>query len=225
MIKLLLVDDHPILLEGMEAIFEQHPDIRVIGQAQSGLVALETLRNLALQQNLPDIAVLDITMPGLDGIETAKKIREAHPAVKVILFTMEGEGDFILNALEADIQSYIIKTKKTGVLIQAIRKVYTGENYWPPELIDIIAEARRRKPKEETATLSKREKEVLRLMAYEPSLTAKQIAERLSIVPSTVETHIRNLKSKLGMHKQSELVLYGNTHDLSEEQDENNTEK
>ncbi|MEO6039538.1 MAG: response regulator transcription factor [Saprospiraceae bacterium] len=210
-IKVLLADDHQILLEGIVSFLEKNAEekgaanptiIKVVGAAQDGMQALEIMKSQAV-----DVAVLDINMPGFDGLETARQIRRLYPATKIILLTMEGEGRFILNALRTGVHGYVIKEKSTDTLIQAIRQVYHGSTYYLPELLGGIGTDYGESPTN-VVTLTEREREILCYVAKHPDRTAEEIGQALHIAMVTVQTHVRNIKQKLKMKKSGELVKY-----------------
>jgi DNA-binding NarL/FixJ family response regulator len=203
-IKLLIVDDHQIILDGIAAFLEKEKELEIAGFARDGSAALEFLASY-----LVDVVVLDINMPVLNGIETAKQIRKKHPNTKIILLTMEGDGQFILQAMRLGVHGYVIKEKSREILIQAIHSVFRGSSYWSPDLLPRIADAQLLYPLEnDSVKLTTRETDIIQLMAEKPALTAKEIADELNIAVYTVNTHLRNAKQKLGVSKTAELIKY-----------------
>ena len=211
-IKVLLADDHQILLDGIVSFLEKNAEekgaanptiIKVVGAAHDGQQALEMMKSLAV-----DVAVLDINMPGFDGLETARHIRRLYPATKIILLTMEGDGRFILNALRSGVHGYVVKEKSTDTLIQAIRQVYHGSTYYLPELLSGIGTDYGESPPANAVTLTEREREILCYITKHPDQTAEEIGLALHIAMVTVQTHVRNIKQKLKMKKSGELVKY-----------------
>lgn len=210
-IKVLLADDHQLMLDGIKSFLEradEHlPDaqtsIRVVATAQNGERALELL-----EREPVDVAVLDIGMPVLDGLETARRIRQRYPAMKVLLVTMEGDGHFVFNALRAGVHGYIVKEKSQETLIQAIRQVYHGSTYYSPDVIARATSAAMTPPPPHSSPLTERERELLCHLARNPEQTAEEIGRQLNIAMVTVQTHFRNIKSKLGMRRSAELVKY-----------------
>lgn len=203
-IKLFLADDHQIVLDGLQALLEKDPQMEIAGTAHSGE---ETLR--LLEQQPADVVVLDISMPpGMDGIETARHIRKRYPNTKIVLLTMHGDGQFILNALRMGIHGYVIKEKSKESLVAAIHAVLGGNRYFPPALLNRVDFSAEPEPDKEEVQLTKREKEIICLMAENPSFTSREIAERYFIARATVEKHVQNIKEKLGLHKNTELVKY-----------------
>lgn len=202
-IKIFLADDHQIMLDGLQAFLEKEPQIEITGTAHSGE---DTLR--LLEQQPADVVVLDVSMPpGIDGIETARYIRKRYPHTKIILLTMHGDGHYILQALRLGIQGYVIKEKSKETLAAAIHAVLGGNRYFPPELLIRIEDADDPEAENEIQ-LTKRETEILCLMSKNPSFSSREIADRLFIARTTVEKHVQNIKEKLELHKNTELVKY-----------------
>jgi two-component system nitrate/nitrite response regulator NarL len=203
-IKLLLVDDHQIILDGITSFLEKDPEINIIGYALNGKLAIDFLAN-----NSADVVLLDISMPVLDGIETAKQIRRDFPNIKIILLTMQGDGHYILNAMRLGVHGYVVKEKSKEVLVTAIHSVFGGSSYWSPDLMPRIADAQLLSNNDvEQGSLTSRELEIICEMVEDPSKTAKEIGDKLNIAEVTVQTHIRNAKQKLSFHKAGELIKY-----------------
>ena len=212
-VKTLLVDDHQIVLDGIQAFLGIRSDIEIVGMLRSGAEALSFLATESA-----DVVILDISMPEMDGLETAQQIRKKYPEIKIILLTMQGDGHYILNAMKIGIHGYVVKEKSKEVLVSAIQSVHSGSSYWSPDLLPRIADAQLlQQEEEEKVKLTNREQQTICLMAKDPSLTAKEIADRLFIAEVTVQTHIRNAKSKLGLHRNMELVKYALEHNLCSE--------
>lgn len=208
--KIFLVDNHQILLDGLCAFLEKDPQLDIVGAANSGEQALA-----CLEQQRADVVILDLSMPpGMDGIETAKRIKRRHPNTKIILLTMHGEGRFILKALRLGVHGYVIKEKSKETLIAAIRAVLNGNRYFSPDLLERLGEEEEEESAAQPPKLTKRETDIICLMVNEPGFTAEQIGDRLSIAAFTVQTHIRNAKAKLGLSRSLELVKYAMEHKL-----------
>jgi two-component system, NarL family, nitrate/nitrite response regulator NarL len=207
-INLLLADDHQIVLDGLEAFLKTDARIGTIATAHSGDIVLQQLEQNA-SENPIDVAILDISMPpGMDGIETAKYIRRRFPNVKIILLTMVGDGHFILNALRMGIHGYVVKEKSKEVLLTAIETVFQeGKRYFSPDILARIPEIGG-VDSSEPVQLTKREKEILCILTHEPGLTAQKIGDKIFIARATVERHIQNIKDKLDLRKNTELVRY-----------------
>ena len=199
-IKLLLVDDHALVQEGLVAVLGLDPDIEVIGTASDGQQALEKLAELT-----PDIVVMDIRMPNLHGIDATARIAEQFPGVKVIILSMHDNCNYIVNAMKAGARGYLLKNSSTPELINAIKQVHAGGRYLSPEvsgsLLDDLTPT-----DEPVQAISKREQEVL--IWVTKGLTNKEIARQLDISVRTVEVHRLNLKRKLGIDTSAGLVRY-----------------
>lgn len=202
-IKILLADDHAIILDGLKALLEKEPDMEVAGLAYTGEDVLEILK----QQPI-DVVVMDISMPpGMDGIKTAKYVWRRHPAVKVILLTMSGDRHFIANAINSGVNGYVLKEKSKESLIAAIRAVYSGANYFPPDLFANAPDINRYLPEEEVK-LTKRELEILEKIVEDPDLTSKEIGDQLFIERVTVDRHLQNIREKLDIRTRAGLLMY-----------------
>ena len=199
-IKLLLVDDHALVQEGLVAVLGLDPDIEVIGTASDGQQALEKLAELT-----PDIVVMDIRMPNLHGIDATARIAQEFPGVKVIILSMHDNCNYIVNAMKAGARGYLLKNSSTPELINAIKQVHAGGRYLSPEvsssLLDDLTPT-----DEPVQAISKREQEVL--IWVTKGLTNKEIARQLDISVRTVEVHRLNLKRKLGIDTSAGLVRY-----------------
>jgi DNA-binding NarL/FixJ family response regulator len=202
-IKLLLADDHQIVLAGLIALLEKEPGLEIVCTARN---SEETLNLMA--QHTIEVAILDISMPpGIDGVETAKLIRKSYPKTKIILLTMIGDGHYILNALKLGIHGYVMKEKSTETLLMAIRSVHGGSRYFSPDLLNRVDFSAAPESDQE-AQLTKREIEILCLMAKEPALTSKDIAGNLFIAKTTVDKHLQNIKEKLDLKTNKALLKF-----------------
>lgn len=204
-IKILLVDDHQIFLDGLQSLLDKEPEMEVVGQAGSGE---ETLQQLAQQP--VEVVVLDIRMPpGMDGIETAKHIKKQYPTTKIILLTMESDGKVIYQAMRMGLHGYVLKNKSKESLVAAIHAVVKGNHYFPPELIlRLIGNEQLPDDDEAEVKLTQREIEIICLMKKHPEFTSTEIGEYLFIATATVEKHQQNAKKKLGFTRNQQLILY-----------------
>jgi DNA-binding NarL/FixJ family response regulator len=200
-VKVLLTDDHLLFLEGIRSLLATEPGIEVVGIATSGPQALEMLRKHPV-----DIAVLDVSMPGMDGVETTQRIKRQFPQVKVIALTMSNTEKFILGLRDAGASGYILKDRGREELVSAIHAVAAGDQYYSREVANTLMNSISRKREEGRTQLTERELEVLKLIGH--GKTTPEIAELLFVAQSTVETHRRNLLSKLGLRNSLELVRY-----------------
>ena len=203
MINVLLADDHQLVTEGLRSLLQKEPTVRVVGEVHTGREVIEVL-----EHELVDIVVLDIEMPEMDGIEATKIIRQRFPRTKVLILSSYHRRDFVLQLIQLGINGYILKNRSVDELIGAIHQVYQGHLHLSLEIGDLLAQAPRYQPQE--VELTEREKEVLMLTGE--ALSAKQIADRLCISETTVNTHWRNLRSKLELPSLAALVRYAIRH-------------
>ncbi len=203
-IRVLIADDHTIVRSGLRLLLETEPDIDVVGEALEGSQALELV-----EKYLPDVVLMDITMPGMDGLEATRQIKARWPLIRVLVLTMHRSDDYFFEMLKAGASGYILKGAETSDLINAIRVVGQGEVYLYPTMAQKLVKDYLSIVQwgEETGpSLSSREKEILRLLGE--GCNTKEIAEKLVISPSTVHTHRSNLMLKLGLSKHRELIQY-----------------
>ena len=204
MIKVLIADDHPIFTDGVKAFLEKEPDIQVVAEALNGK---EVLQKMETQE--VDVAVLDISMPEMNGVEATKHIRDKYPDCKVLILSMDRERDVILQLISLGINGYILKNKGKEELISAIQTVYRGGTYFPMVIWDEIKKGPIKSTKSTTiVNLTTREKEILGILAKESGLSYKEIGDRLNITEVTVQTHVRNIKAKLGLKKRGQLIKF-----------------
>jgi two-component system response regulator NreC len=199
-IRILLADDHVMLRQGLRALLEQ-AGMLVIGEASDGQEALR----LAHAQP-PDVAVLDIGMPHLNGIETARRLREALPQTKIVLLTMHTDEPYVLEAMQAGAVGYVLKTQAALDIVQAIRDVVQGGIYLSPRVSRAVVQAHLARSDLPPAPMTSREREILQLIAE--GETTKEIASRLGLSVKTVESHRINLMRKLDIHETAILVRY-----------------
>ena len=204
-IRILLADDHAILREGIRALLEDQPDMAVVSEAADGRRAVE----LACQQR-PDVVVMDIGMPLLNGLEATRQIKRDCPQVAVLILTMHDNEEYVSQSLEAGASGYVLKRAASSELVMAIRAVAAGQNYLSPAVTKLLIEGYvGRRPEAPVAldpfdTLTAREREVLQLVAE--GHTNQQIARLLNISLKTVKAHRANLMQKLGLHDRGELI-------------------
>jgi two-component system response regulator NreC len=204
-IRVLLVDDHQIVREGLYVLLENEPDLEVVGQAPDGR------QGLALTQALcPDVAVMDVIMPGLNGLEAARRIQKSCPRTNVVVLSMYSTQEHVYQALQAGASGFVAKEDASDELVAAIRTVCTGKVYLSPIIRrDDIQEYFRRAQLDESdglARLTPREREVLQLIAEEHN--TREIAGLLNISPKTVESHRSHLMAKLEIHTPAGLTRY-----------------
>jgi len=204
-IKLLLADDHQIMREGLASLLEKHPDLEVIGQAGEGRAAVSLARELH-----PDVVVMDIGMPGLNGIEATRQIIATAPGVKVIALSVHAQSPFVAGMLQAGASGYLLKYSAAEELVRAIRLVVQGQTVLSPEITGQVVEGYMGKRSPAGASvftvLSPREREVLQL--YAEGKITRQIAALLHISPKTVEFHRRQIMDKTGCASFVDLIKY-----------------
>lgn len=205
-IRILLADDHNVMRKGLRLLLENESDFTVVGEAADGRQAVAKA-----EETKPDVAVLDIAMPNLSGIEAAQRIISASPHTAVVILSMHSDESYVLRALKAGAKGYLLKDSAEGDLIAAIRAVCQGKTFFSPEISkmlveDYIREIRTRGVDDSYELLTSREREILQLSAE--GKTNKEIAASLNLSPYTVETHRRNLLEKLDLHSAADLILY-----------------
>ena len=205
-IKVLIADDHQILREGLKYILDTQADMKVIGEASDGRQAVKEAKRIN-----PDVVIMDIAMPELNGIEAARQIIEECPSVKVIILSMHYSTEHIYQALQAGAKGFVIKDAAGKELMQAVRAVYGGHRYLSEKVDEILIEdylmqRREMQPQGPLESLSPREREILQLVAE--GKTSAAIAEILFISPKTVETYRSRLMHKLGLKDTAGLVKF-----------------
>jgi len=192
MIRVLVADDHPVVQHGLITMLELEDDIAVIGRAADGEEAVEQART-----QRPDVILLDVQMPLMDGIEALRRIRANDPQAKVIVLTTYRNEDYLFPSLQAGARGYLLKDSTREQLAGAIRAVFAGESLLDPELVTAA--------KQELPALTAREREVLRLMA--DGKNNSQIATQLFVSENTVKTHVSNILDKLDVRDRAAAVL------------------
>jgi two-component system response regulator NreC len=205
--RILLADDHVMVRQALRALLEQAGMV-VVGEASDGQEALQEAH-----EQPPDIAVLDIGMPRLNGLETARRFREALPLTKIVLLTVHTEDPYVLEAMQAGAVGYVLKTQATLDLVQAIRDVLQGQLYLSPRVSRAVVTAYLTRSDLPPDPLTSREREVLQRIAE--GETTKEIAWRLGLSAKTVESHRSRLMRKLDIHETATLVHYAIRRGLS----------
>ena len=199
-IRVLLADDHEMFLEGLQALLEREGMV-VVGAALDGREAVRLAVNLK-----PDVVVLDMTMPTLNGLDAAREIRKVLPATRLIMLTRHTEEQYVVDGLRIGVNGFLVKTKAAGVLVQAIKDVISGALYVSHALSPEVLHAYLAREELRSTPLSGREREVLQLIAEGKSM--KEIAALLGISVKTIETHRMRLMGKLAIHETANLVRY-----------------
>lgn len=216
-IRILLADDHAVLRSGLKMLLEGQPDLVVVGEAGDGETTLRLARALT-----PDVLLLDIAMPGMDGLAVLRQMKEISPQTRVLVLSMHEEEAILRAALSSGAAGYVLKRTVEAVLLDAIRNVARGESYLDPGLSPLLIRSYLAQPAPAPAPtslpdgLTAREVDVLRLTAQ--GYANREIAEKLSISVKTVETHKTHLTAKLGMKSRVELLRYAREKGLLREE-------
>lgn len=204
-IKVLVADDHTILRQGIKALLDNQAGIEVIGEAKDGREALALIERL-----LPDVVLMDIGMPGLNGLEATRRIKKKFPGIKVLVLTMYTNEEYVFQILNAGANGYLVKETAFQDLISAIKAVYRDEAFMSPSIskkvINRYTQGVRKTNDTDCDILTTREREILQLIAEGSS--SKKIAEALFISPKTVETHRTHIMDKLNIHNRTDLIKY-----------------
>ncbi|MEM7550466.1 MAG: response regulator transcription factor [Bacteroidota bacterium] len=204
-IKILIADDHQMILEGLKSLLSLSPEIEIVAEANDGEKVLE------LVESLPELdqVILDINMPSVDGIEVTKKIKSTYPEIKILILSMYNRQEFIKNLIESGADGYILKNSDKAELLGAIHSLHKGEPYFGKEVTKTIMKSfQKEKPPAEMheVPLTEREKDIVKLIAE--TMTTSEIAEKLFLSTHTVDTHRKNILSKLEVKNVAGLVRY-----------------
>jgi two-component system response regulator NreC len=208
-IRIVLADDHQILLDGLRRLIDAKGDMQVVATATDAASAIEAAR-----AHRPDVLVLDISMPGGGGLEVARRVREMELPTKIVVLTMYAEDRYVMEAVRLGAAGYVLKHSADSELIDAIRAVASGEAYLTATAVRLLLSTQQSEGGRSEAALSPREREVLRFTAR--GFSNLEIAERLVVSPKTVDTYRSRIMAKLDLHRRSELVEYALHHGLLE---------
>ena len=210
LITVFLADDHRVLRDGLRILLETQADIEVVGEAENGKEAIDSIIKLK-----PNVAVMDITMPELNGIEAAQVIHENLPDIGIVILSIHSDLEHIFRALQAGANGYLLKESAGSEVISAVRAVYLGRRYLSPSIRDTMMEAylQDRQLQSPLEMLSMREREVLQLTVE--GHTSAAIAERMELSPKTIETYRSRLMGKIGIRDLTELVRFAIKHGIT----------
>jgi len=205
-VRIVLADDHTIMRHGLRLVLERQPDFAVIGEAGDGREAID----LVIRET-PDVVIMDIAMPLLNGIEATRRIHEERLKTAVVILSMHADEGYILKALRAGARGYLLKDSADTDLIQAVRAVNAGKAFFSPAVSKVLADDYLRQMRQQGVDdpydlLTPRERELLQLIVELKS--TKDIAALLNLSPHTIDTHRANLMQKLNVHSTAELILY-----------------
>lgn len=205
-LRILLADDHVVMRAGLRVLLERQPNLEVVGESENGRETVELSASLR-----PDVVVMDVGMPLLNGIEATKTIVGQHPTTAVVILSMHSDEAYVMRALKAGARAYLLKDSAAADLISAIQAVSQNKAFFSPKVSRILAEDYVRVLKQKGAVdsydlLTSREREILQLLAE--GKANKEVAADLNISPYTVETHRSHILEKLNLHNPAELILY-----------------
>lgn len=203
-IRILLVDDHQVLRDGLRLLLESDQGLHVVGEAADGQQAIQRTDEL-----LPDLIVMDLGLPDMSGIEVSRMIKQSHPSIKIVVLSMHTRREFVMNAIEAGVDGYVPKSSTHESLLDAIQMVQTGERYLHPLAANALVKsytAETSSDEQLFQELTEREQEVIRLAAM--GFTSREIGEKLIISPKTVDTYRQRAFEKLQIEHRSDLVKF-----------------
>jgi len=204
-IRIVLADDHPIFLSGLRSLIQAESDLELAGEVSNGIAALKLIRELQ-----PHLAVVDISMPDMNGILLSRRLSDEMPSLKVLVLTLHEERSYLKQALDAGVRGYVLKRSASENLVQAIRAVVTGGLYVDPAITNYLFETSPKRTAQKGAlgvlALTEREAEVLKLIAL--GFTTKEIARKIDLGSKTIETYRARGSEKLGLRTRAEIVRY-----------------
>jgi DNA-binding NarL/FixJ family response regulator len=205
-IRIVIADDHGIVRQGLRSVLSRDPYFEIVGEAATGRETLALAGNL-----VPDVLIVDIGMPELNGIDAAAQVHKSNPEIRIIVLSMHSDETYVLRALDAGAKGYLLKDSAEVDLVRAVHAVYRGNPFFSPEISEVLLEdymrtLQQKKLQDSYELLTDREKEVLRLLAHGKS--NKEAASSLEVSVNTIETHRNSLMKKLNLHNTAEIVLY-----------------
>ncbi len=203
--RILICDDHTLFVEGIKAMLRNETSLEIVGEARDGRQAVELVKQLK-----PDVLLMDVSMPDMNGFDATSRVHQSDPSVKVLILTMHDDEELVVRCLEAGAAGYILKDAPAAQLLYAIETVQKGERYLSPVVLKKVIEGYAKntsgRPQTSYVRLSPREREVLKLLAE--GLSVKDIAARLDLSVKTVDVHKTNLMKKIDVHDRSQLIKY-----------------
>lgn len=200
--RILVVDDHAIMREGIRLLLGLQEDIEIIGEASDGFEAIKKVQELT-----PDVIIMDIAMPNMDGLEAIRRIKKKNPKIRILVLTQHDNKEYVLSAIKAGSSGYVTKSALGSELVSAVRTVYNGEAFlYPTAATALVGGYLHRSEEDPYDSLTNREKEILKLVAE--GHTSRQIGELLLLCEKTVTGHRTRLMGKLDLHNRTELVKY-----------------
>ena len=201
-IRILIVDDHALLRDGIRALIDLTDDVEVVGEASEGKEAIKEAQEL-----IPDVVVMDIAIPGMDGLEATRRIKKKNPKMQILILTQHNNKEYVLSAIKAGAAGYVPKRALGSELLSAIRAVHKGDSFlYPSAAAALIQDYRQQAEVEPYDRLTSREREILTLIAE--GHTSRQIADMLYISLKTVQGHRTKIMEKLNTHNRAELIKY-----------------
>lgn len=202
-IKILVADDHTIMREGIRALLSNYDDIELVGETSDGKESIEKAQILA-----PDVIVMDIAMPGMDGLEATRRITKKNPGIKVLVLTQYDNREYVLSSIKAGAAGYLPKKAVGSELVSAIRALHRGDSFLPPQAAKALIDRYRQQAEEAEPynRLTAKEREILNLIAE--GHTSRKIADILSISLHTVLNHLTKIMGKLDIHNRTKLIKY-----------------
>jgi DNA-binding NarL/FixJ family response regulator len=201
-LRVVLVDDHPIVLAGIRALIQNAPELELVGEATSGATAIAVI-----QKSMPDIAIVDLSLPGISGFDLVRQIVREQPAVKILVLTLHDESVYVQQALQTGVHGYLVKRSAADELIRALRAIAAGGIYLDPAIAGKALRPITAHARSQPVALTDRENEVIKLVAQ--GFSNKQIAVRLPLSIKTVETYRARAAEKLGLRTRADIVRHG----------------
>ena len=202
-VKVALIDDHPIVRQGLRNLLQTEPSFQIVAEADDGIAGLELVQRVR-----PDVLIVDLMMPGLNGLDLIKQVLKRLPRLRIVVLSMQSADSYVVEALQSGAAGYVLKETGPGEIIQAIKAVVAGDRYLSPKLAGRVLDSSsgRKKIADPYDTLTPREREILHLIIE--GHTNVQIAARLVLSPRTVELHRSRIMKKLDLHNQTDIFRY-----------------